>query len=112
MSFATMKAIVQSRYGAIDGLELRDLPIPALAPGDVRVRALASSVHPDVWHMITGQPLVLRLMGGGVLRPKVPVPGTEVAGVVEGVGAGVTRFGPGDEVFGETTRGYTWMNGG
>ncbi len=72
----------------------------------------AASVHPDVWHVVTGRPAVLRLMGSGVRRPKDRVPGTDAAGVVETVGAAVTRFRPGDEVFAETLRGMQWRNGG
>lgn len=76
------------------------------------VRVRAASVHADVWHVVTGYPLVLRLMGAGVLRPRRRVPGTDVAGVVEAVGGDVTRFAPGDAVFGETHRGMQWVNGG
>ncbi|MCK4510255.1 NAD(P)-dependent alcohol dehydrogenase, partial [bacterium] len=54
----------------------------------------------------------LRVMGAGLRRPKNPVPGTDVAGIVESVGKNVTRFQPGDEVFGETIRGHQWVNGG
>ena len=76
------------------------------------IRVRAASVHPDVWHVVAGRPAVLRLMGSGVRRPKDKVPGTDVAGVVESVGAAVTRFRPGDEVFAETIRGVQWRNGG
>jgi NADPH:quinone reductase-like Zn-dependent oxidoreductase len=78
----------------------------------VLVRVRAASVHADVWHVVTGWPYVLRLMGAGLRRPKNQVPGTDVAGVVEAVGASVTRFSPGDEVFGETMLGMQWRNGG
>ena len=107
-----MKAIVQRRYGSIDDLELREIARPVPAEGEVLVRVRAASVHPDVWHVVTGFPRVLRLMGAGLRRPKQPVPGTDVAGVVEAVGSGVGRFGVGDEVFGETVKGYAWHNGG
>jgi NADPH:quinone reductase-like Zn-dependent oxidoreductase len=107
-----MRAIVQRAYGSVDDLRLEDLPRPAPAEDEVLVRVRAASVHPDVWHVVAGSPAVLRLMGSGVRRPKQPVPGTDVAGVVESVGAGVTRFKPGDEVFGETIRGVGWRNGG
>lgn len=86
--------------------------MPTIGDDEVLIRAHAASVHPDVWHVVTGQPLVLRLMGSGLRAPKARVPGTDVAGVVESVGSGVTRFRPGDEVLGETTRGMQWKNGG
>jgi NADPH:quinone reductase-like Zn-dependent oxidoreductase len=107
-----MKAVVQERYGSPDLLELRDVPAPVAGPGDVLVRVRASSVHPDVWHAIRGIPYVLRLMGSGVRRPKHRIPGSDVAGVVEAVGQGETRFHPGDEVFGETIGANLWRNGG
>jgi NADPH:quinone reductase-like Zn-dependent oxidoreductase len=107
-----MKAIVQDRYGPIDALELRDVDRPTIGPGQVLVRVHASSVHADVWHVVTGRPSILRLMGSGLARPKCPIPGTDLSGVVEEVGAAVTRFQPGDAVFGETLAGMQWKNGG
>ena len=107
-----MKAIVHDRYGPPDVLRLSDVDPPAVGDDEVLVRVRAASVHPDVWHVVTGQPLVLRLMGNGLRRPKHRVPGTDMAGEVEAVGGAVTRFRPGDEVFGETRRGYQWRNGG
>ncbi|MEV4839162.1 NAD(P)-dependent alcohol dehydrogenase [Nonomuraea sp. NPDC049486] len=107
-----MRAIVQEAYGSFDVLKLRDIDMPAVKDDEVLVRVRAASVHPDVWHVVTGRPYVLRVMGSGLRRPKVRVPGTDMAGVVEAVGAGVTRFRPGDEVFGETLHGMQWKNGG
>lgn len=108
-----MKAIVQHTYGSpADVLELMDIDMPTAGDGEVLIRARAASVHPDVWHVIRGWPYVLRAMGSGLRTPKDVVPGTDVAGVVESVGSAVTRFRPGDEVFGETIRGYQWKNGG
>ena len=107
-----MKAIVQKKYGSVDDLVLTEVPVPVPARDEVLVRVRAASVHADVWHVVTGLPYVLRLMGGGLLRPKTVVPGTDAAGVVEAVGGDVTRFRPGDEVFGETVRSHQWMNGG
>ena len=75
-----MKAIVQDKYGPPDDvLQLREIDKPVVADDEVLVRVRASSVHPDVWHVVTGRPYVLRLMGAGVLKPKNPVPGTDVA---------------------------------
>lgn len=107
-----MKAIVQRRYGSPDQLELREVPRPAVADDDVLVRVRAASLHPDVWHVVTGRPYVLRLMGAGFARPGNPIPGTDVAGIVETAGRNVTRFRPGDAVFGETIAGGQWVNGG
>ncbi len=108
-----MKAIVQDKYGSPDDvLKLREINQPVVADDEVLVCVRAASVHPDVWHVVTGRPYVLRLMGAGVLKPKNPVPGTDVAGLVESVGKDVTRFRPGDEVFGETHTKLQWRNGG
>lgn len=108
-----MKAIVQDRYGPPEEvLRLREIDKPAVADGEVLVRVEASCVHPDVWHEVTGRPWALRLMGAGLLRPKNPVPGTDVAGTVEEVGEGVKVFKPGDSVFGETHVELVWRNGG
>jgi NADPH:quinone reductase-like Zn-dependent oxidoreductase len=107
-----VKAIVQIRYGSVDDLELQEVPVPAVGDEDVLVRVRAASLHPDVWHVVTGRPYVLRLMGGGAVRPTCQIPGTDVAGIVERVGRRVSAFRPGDEVFGETSRGHPWMNGG
>jgi NADPH:quinone reductase-like Zn-dependent oxidoreductase len=102
-----MKAIVQEKYGSpLDVLNFKDIDKPVLKDDEVLVRVHASSVHPDVWHVVRGLPYVLRLMGAGLLRPKNSVPGTDVAGHVESVGKNVTQFQQGDEVFGETIKGY------
>ena len=108
-----MKAIVQEGYGSPDDvLHLRDVDRPVPKDDEVLVRVHAASVHPDVWHMVRGRPYVLRIMGAGLTSPKTPIPGTDLAGRVESVGAAVTRFRPSDEVFGESVRGYQWHNGG
>lgn len=108
-----MKAIIQDSYGAPgEVLRLREIDPPAVRDNEVLVRVYAASVHPDIWHVVTGRPYVLRLMGSGVRRPKVRVPGTDLAGRVESVGKNVTRFKPGDEVFGESHMGMQWQNGG
>lgn len=65
------------------------------------MRVRAASVHTDVWHVVTGRPYVLRLMGSGLRQPKNPAPGTDTAGIVELVGKNVTLFKAGDAVFGE-----------
>ena len=95
-----MKAIVQDVYGTADVLELRDIARPAAGRGEVLVSVRAAGVEQGVWHLMTGLPYLIRLFGFGLKKPKVPVRGREVAGVVEAVGAGVTRLKAGDEVFG------------
>jgi NADPH:quinone reductase-like Zn-dependent oxidoreductase len=107
-----MRAVFQGAYGSADVLQMREIATPVAAAGEVLVRVRAASVHPDVWHVLTGLPYVLRLLGAGLRKPKNPVPGTDLAGVVVAVGAGVTRLRAGDEVFGETIQGMQWVNGG
>jgi NADPH:quinone reductase-like Zn-dependent oxidoreductase len=94
-----MKAIMQDEYGSADVLRLEDIERPALGNDDVLLRVEAAGVDPGVWHLMTGMPYMIRL-GYGLRKPKVPVRGRDVAGRVEAVGANVTRFQPGDEVFG------------
>ena len=109
-----MKAIVQDGYGpAEDVLRLAEVDKPTPAADEVLIRVHAASVHADVWHTVTGFPYVMRLMGSGYSRPNNPIPGSDMAGIVEGVGTDVTQFQPGDAVFGEThSGGMQWLNGG
>ena len=95
-----MKAIVQDAYGSTDVLELRDVDEPDIADDEVLVQVHAAGVDRGVWHVMTGLPYPIRLAGYGLRAPKTPVPGADVAGVVEAVGTAVTRFEPGDKVFG------------
>jgi NADPH:quinone reductase-like Zn-dependent oxidoreductase len=95
-----MKAIVQDTYGSTDVLELRDIDKPEIADDEVLVRVHAAGVDRGVWHLMTGLAYPIRLAGYGLRAPKTPVPGMDLAGVVEAVGKDVTRFQPGDEVFG------------
>ena len=95
-----MKAIVQDIYGETDVLELRDIDQPEIADDEVLVRVHAAGVDRGVWHLMTGLAYPIRLAGYGLRAPKTPVPGMDLAGVVEAVGTDVTRFRPGDEVFG------------
>jgi NADPH:quinone reductase-like Zn-dependent oxidoreductase len=107
-----MRAVIQDRYGSPDHLRVREIDRPPVGDDEVLVRVRAASVHPDVWHVVTGRPALLRLMGSGVRRPSCRVPGTDLSGVVEATGKDASRFQPGDEVFGETLRGNSWRNGG
>lgn len=94
-----MLAVVQTRYGAPSELLLAPVARPAAGPGEVRVRVRAASVNPADWFIVTGRPLVLQLAMGRP-APRVPIRGSDVSGIVDSVGEGVTRFSPGDEVFG------------
>jgi len=95
-----MKAIVYERYGSPDVLEFRDIEKPAVTDDGVLVRIRAASTNPYDWHFMRGKPLFTRLMFG-LLKPKVHSLGADLAGEVEAVGKDVTRFRPGDAVFGE-----------
>jgi NADPH:quinone reductase-like Zn-dependent oxidoreductase len=95
-----MKAIVQDVYGPAEVLELRDIDKPVAGDDDVLIRVRAAGVDPSVWHLMTGLPYPIRIMGFGLRRPKLRIRGWDVAGTVESVGRNVTRFRPGDEVFG------------
>ena len=95
-----MKAITQDKYGSADVLRLRDIERPTPSEREVLVRVQAAGIARGVLHVMTGEPYLMRLVGFGLLKPKNPVPGQDVAGTVTATGAGVTRFKIGDEVFG------------
>jgi NADPH:quinone reductase-like Zn-dependent oxidoreductase len=97
-----MKAIVQGRYGGPDVLEFRDIDQPVPKDNELLVQVHAAGLHRGDWHIMTGLPYMIRLVVPtlGLRKPKVPVLGMDVAGRVEAVGAQVTRFQPGDAVFG------------
>jgi NADPH:quinone reductase-like Zn-dependent oxidoreductase len=99
-----MKAVVQDRYGGPEVLEFRDIDQPVPKDNQVLVKVQAAGVHRGDWHIMTGLPYMIRLVvpALGPRRPKVPVLGMDVAGRVEAVGKDVTRFQPGEEVFGWT----------
>jgi NADPH:quinone reductase-like Zn-dependent oxidoreductase len=98
-----MKAIVYRRYGSADVLSCEEVDAPAAGPDEVVVDVRAASANPLDWHLMTGQPYVGRL-AFGLARPRITRLGADVAGQVRAVGSSVTRFEPGDEVFG-TCRG-------
>ncbi len=95
-----MRAIVQSGYGSTDVLRVSSLPRPEPGAEEVLVKVHAAGLDRGTWHLMTGRPYLMRIMGFGFSRPSNPVPGRDLAGVVVEVGAGVTRFRVGDEVFG------------
>ena len=98
-----MNAIVQHAYGSPDVLQLAEVPTPTPGDGEVLVRVRAASVNAGDWHLMRADPFFLRLMYGGLLRPKHQKLGSDVAGTVEAVGPGVTAFEPGDDVFGDVS---------
>ena len=95
-----MNAIVRDAYCSADGLNLKDIGRPEIGADEVLVRVHAAGVDRGVWHVMTGLPYPIRLAGYGLRAPKISVLGADLAGVVEAVGHDVTRFRPGDEVFG------------
>lgn len=100
-----MKAYRRTRYGSPDTLELREVPDPEPAEGQVLLRARAWSANAHDWHMIRGTPYLARL-GEGLRRPNDPRVGVDVAGVVEAVGAGVEHLQIGDRAFGNRFGAY------
>ncbi len=96
----TMRALVQPRYGTSEVLEIDRIETPSIGPDQVLVEVVAAAVDRGTEHLMTGRPWLVRLAGFGLVRPKQPVLGLDVAGVVRAVGDDVTRFEVGDEVFG------------
>jgi len=97
-----VKAIVYCDYGLADRLKLEDIEKPIPEAGQILVKVRAAAANPLDWHYLRGTPYVMRL-GAGLRRPSEIRLGVDYSGVVESVGAGVTRFKPGDEVFGART---------
>jgi len=96
-----MKAAVRERYGG--PVEIKDVDVPEVADDRVLVRVRATSINRGDYYTLVGEPKLARPMMGGIRRPKSPLLGGDFAGVVEAVGAGVSEFKPGDEVFGGKT---------
>jgi NADPH:quinone reductase-like Zn-dependent oxidoreductase len=94
-----MKAIVRRRYGPPDVLGLEELPSPEPGPGEVRVRVRAASVFAGDVYVVRGAPFFVRF-ATGLRRPRNPIPGIDLAGIVDATGPGVTDLRHGDEVFG------------
>jgi NADPH:quinone reductase-like Zn-dependent oxidoreductase len=96
-----MKAIVQERFGPPDTMELADIEVPVIGPGEVLIEVHAAALNPYDWHVLRGDPRIARLLGGiGLTRPKARVAGVDVAGLVTAVGADVRDLAEGDAVFG------------
>jgi 2-desacetyl-2-hydroxyethyl bacteriochlorophyllide A dehydrogenase len=97
---APMRAIVQSGYGSTEVLRVGTVARPKPGPDEVLVQVHAAGLDRGTWHLMTGRPYLMRIMGFGFSAPKNPVPGLDVAGTVVEVGANVTRFHAGDVVYG------------
>ena len=96
----TMRAVVQEAYGDADVLRPAERPLPrALRDDEVLVRVHAAGLDRGTWHLMTGTPYAVRLVMG-LRRPRQPVPGLDLSGTVAAIGTAVTRFAPGDEVYG------------
>lgn len=95
-----MQAITQDTYGSTNVLKLREVERPAPGEHEVLVRVHAAGVDRGVWHLMTGVPYMMRVVGFGLRAPKQRIRGMDVAGTVEAVGAAVRRFQPGDAVYG------------
>ena len=96
----TMQAVVQRRYGSADTLDIEQIPVPSVDADQVLIEVVAAGLDRGVSHLMTGTPYLIRLAGFGVLAPKNPVLGMDVAGRVVAVGSAVDEFDIGDEVMG------------
>ncbi|MFI4888464.1 MAG: NAD(P)-dependent alcohol dehydrogenase [Burkholderiales bacterium] len=95
-----MKAIVCTEYGSPDVLRLMEVAVPVPLDDEVLIRIRAASVNALDWRLLRGKPVLARMFAGGLRKPKLTRPGRDVAGEVEAVGSNVSRFKPGDAVFG------------
>src|ERR1022692_3113457 len=95
-----MRAVVRDSYGSADLLDLRKVERPRITNHEVLVRVRAAGLDRGVWHIMTGQPYLLRIAGYGIRRPRTAALGRALPGVVEAVGADVKGLAPGDAVFG------------
>ncbi len=100
-----MKALVYTKYGSPDVLHLTDVEKPEPKDNEVLVEVKAASVNAYDWHLLTADIFLVRLMGGGLLKPKNTRLGADVAGRVEAVGRNVKQFQPDDEVYGDVSHG-------
>ena len=103
-----MKAIIYNRYGPPDVLKLEEIQKPTPDDDEALIKVHAASLNAYDWHFLTADIFLIRLMGGGLLKPKNTRLGADMAGRVEAVGRNVKQFQPGDEVFGDIG---AWGNG-
>ena len=100
-----MKAVVCTNYGAPDVLELKELVKPTPQDNEVLIKVHAASINSWDWDLLQGKPFIVRLVSGGLVKPKKKILGCDVAGRIEAVGKKVKNFKPGDEVFGDLSTG-------
>jgi len=100
-----MKAIVYTKYGSPDVLDLEEIEKPTPKDDEALVKVHAASANARDWRLLRADPFLVRLMGGGLLKPKYNTLGSDIAGRVEAVGGNVKQFQPGDEVFGDLSGG-------
>lgn len=101
-----MKAIVYTEYGSPDVLQFKDVEKPTPKDDEVLIKVHAASVNAYDWHFLTADIFLIRLMGGGLLKPKYTRLGADIAGRIETVGRNIKQFQPGDEVFGMVKGGF------
>lgn len=100
MTPTAMAAVVQRRYGPTDTLAVEQVPVPDVGDNEVLIEVVAAGLDRGVWHLMTGMPYLVRIAGYGIVKPKNPVQGADVAGRVVAVGSSVERFAIGDDVMG------------
>ncbi|KAA3636612.1 MAG: NAD(P)-dependent alcohol dehydrogenase [Calditrichaeota bacterium] len=101
-----MQAILRTTYGSSDILKFMETDKPVPKDNQILIKVSAASVNPLDWHVLRGDPFLIRLMGFGILKPKHKIIGADMSGTVEAVGKDVTQFKTGDEVFGSGMGGF------
>ena len=107
-----MKGVVYTKYGSPNVLQLKEVEKPIPENDEVLIKVHAASVNSWDWDLLRGTPFMARLVGGGLLKPKNKILGTDIVGRVEAVGRNVRRLQPGDEVFGELSRRFLSLGWG
>ena len=100
-----MKAVIYTKFGPPEVLKLQEVERPRPKEHELLIKTHAVSVNAYDWRHVRADPFLIRLMGAGLFKPKHPILGADIAGTVEVSGSRVTRFKPGDEVFGGTSYG-------
>ncbi|MCB0121187.1 MAG: alcohol dehydrogenase catalytic domain-containing protein, partial [Caldilineaceae bacterium] len=101
MKRKTMKAMVYTRFGPPDVLEVAEIERPTPSADEVLINVRAASINYSNVAFVSGKPFMVRLMGGGLFTPAFGILGTDIAGRVEAIGKNITQFQPGDEVYGD-----------